>query len=113
MKPDSFIINTARGGIIDEKALIKALQGKWIAGAGLDVFEEEPFVTDSPLYYMDNVIITPHSLCWTDELYKGIWKEDAESVVNFSRGEITTNVVNKKVLQKPGFLKKLERLKCE
>ncbi|HEY0828547.1 MAG TPA: NAD(P)-dependent oxidoreductase [Bacilli bacterium] len=112
MKPSSFIINTARGGIIDEKALITALNEKWIAGAGLDVFEEEPFVTDSPLHHMENVIITPHSLCWTDELYKGIWKEAAESVVKFSRGEITANVVNKDVLQKPGFLKKLDRLKC-
>jgi phosphoglycerate dehydrogenase-like enzyme len=112
MKPSAFIINTARGEIIDEKALINALQDDWIAGAGLDVFEEEPFVTDSPLHHMDNVIITPHSLCWTNEMYKGIWKESTESVLQFSKGEIPTNVVNKDVLEKPEFLKKLDRLKC-
>jgi glycerate dehydrogenase len=56
----AYVINTARGGLIDEKALIHALQNKVIAGAGLDVQEVEPLDDASPLYTMDNVIITPH-----------------------------------------------------
>lgn len=108
MKPNAYLINTARGGIVDEAALIRALQAGTIAGAGLDVFEQEPFVADSPLHHMDNVILTPHSLCWTDELYRGLWKETTESVVRFSRGQPTDNVVNKEVLRHPDFIRKLQ-----
>ena len=61
MKASAFLINTARGGIIDEKALITALKEKRIAGAGIDVFEEEPVHPGHPLLSMDNVIATPHS----------------------------------------------------
>ena len=61
MKSTSYFINTCRGGTVDEKALIKALQGNELAGAGLDVFEEEPTSPENPLLKMDNVIVTPHS----------------------------------------------------
>ena len=61
MKPTAFIINTCRGPTIDEQALIKALQDGEIAGAGLDVLEQEPPPPDNPLLKMDNVIVTPHS----------------------------------------------------
>jgi D-3-phosphoglycerate dehydrogenase len=60
MKPTSFVLNLARGSLVDEGALIKALQEKWIAGAALDVFEQEPIDPTSPLLKMDNVIVTPH-----------------------------------------------------
>ena len=60
MKPSAFIINTARGALIDEKALIEALKNGTIAGAGLDVQENEPPEENNPLYNMDNVILTPH-----------------------------------------------------
>ena len=60
MKPTAFIINTSRGALIDEKALVEALKNHTIAGAGLDVQEEEPSKEDSPLYQLDNVILTPH-----------------------------------------------------
>ncbi len=60
MKPSAYLINVGRGGVIDERALIRALQRGWIAGAGLDVFETEPLPDDSPLWAMRNVILTPH-----------------------------------------------------
>jgi phosphoglycerate dehydrogenase-like enzyme len=60
MRPNTYLVNVARGRVIDEQALIRALREGWIAGAGLDVTEEEPLPSDSPLYTMPNVILTPH-----------------------------------------------------
>jgi phosphoglycerate dehydrogenase-like enzyme len=60
MKPSAFLINTSRGGVVDEDALYKALASKAIAGAGLDVFREEPLPASSPLLKLDNVILAPH-----------------------------------------------------
>ena len=61
MKPTAYLINTSRGSVVDEKALIEALENKKIAGAGLDVFEDEPLAVDSPLKKMSNVILSPHN----------------------------------------------------
>src|SRR5438046_6203124 len=69
MKPAAYFINVARGPIVDEPALIEALRARRIAGAALDVFEQEPVDPGNPLLTMDNVIVTPHSLCWTDECF--------------------------------------------
>ena len=68
MKPDAFLINTSRGGVIDEKALIQFLREKRIAGAGLDVFAQEPLGKDSPLKELDNVILTPHTAALTQRM---------------------------------------------
>ncbi len=71
MKPSAFLINTSRGAVVDQAALIKALEQGWIAGAGLDVFDPEPLPPDSPLLKMDNVVLSPHMAAHTDEaLYR-------------------------------------------
>ena len=69
MKPTAYFINVSRGPVVDEPALIEALRGRRIAGAALDVFEQEPVDPANPLLAMDNVIVTPHALCWTDECF--------------------------------------------
>lgn len=72
MKPTAYLINVARGPVVDEKALCEILVAKKIAGAALDVFEEEPTPATNPILELDNVIVTPHALCWTDELFGNI-----------------------------------------
>jgi D-3-phosphoglycerate dehydrogenase len=71
MKPTALLINSARGPVVDQAALVMALQEGWIAGAGLDVFDPEPLPQDSPLLKMDNVVLSPHMAAHTDEaLYR-------------------------------------------
>ena len=107
MKPTAFLVNTARGGIVNEPALCKALEGGWIAGAALDVYEEEPIPPTSPLLRMDNVILAPHCIAWTDDLFSEIGRASAQQVLTLCRGEVPGGVVNPEVLDRPGFLKKL------
>ena len=94
MKPTAFFLNVGRGPIHDEVALVRALQGNQIAGAGLDVTEVEPIANDSPLLGMDNTIITPHALCWTDECFADIAGTALRSIVDFVQGRRPTHVVN-------------------
>ena len=93
MKPSAFFVNLSRGPIADEQALIAALQDKVIAGAGIDVFEQEPVAADNPLLAMDNVIVTPHSLCWTDECFDQIAREGLACIVDFANGRRPRSVV--------------------
>jgi phosphoglycerate dehydrogenase-like enzyme len=108
MKPTAVIINTARGPIIDQQALIRALEGGRIRGAALDVFESEPLASDSPLHRLDNVIMTSHSIAWTQELFRDMGRMDCEGALSVLRGERPQHVVNKDVLERPLFLRKLE-----
>lgn len=94
MKPEAFFINMARGGVVDESALIHALEHRQIAGAGLDVFEQEPIAPDNPLLNMDQVLLTPHALCWTDECFDAIAREGLSNVIAYSRGEHPASVVS-------------------
>lgn len=93
MKPTAFFINVARGPIHCETSLIAALQTGQIAGAGLDVTEQEPIADDSPLLTMDNTLITAHSLCWTDECFEDIARTALRSIVDVSLGNRPAHVV--------------------
>jgi phosphoglycerate dehydrogenase-like enzyme len=97
MKPTAFLINTSRGGVIDETALIAALQSGTLAGAGLDVFETEPPRTDNPLLHMDNVIGTPHGLSHADESVRRCASMTEENVLAIVDGKLPPYIVNPKV----------------
>ena len=101
MKPSAYLINVARGPIVHEPALIEALRARRIAGAALDVFTNEPVENDNPLLTMDNVIVTPHALCWTDECFNNIAREGFGGLVSLARGVAPPNVVNREVLSHP------------
>lgn len=96
MKKSAFIINTARGSIIDEIALHKALKNRWIAGAALDVFEREPPLPDNPLLKLDNIIFTPHVASWTYESLRRQASVAAKDVVRFLQGEKPRHILNLK-----------------
>jgi D-3-phosphoglycerate dehydrogenase len=101
MKPTAYLINVARGPVVDEKALYQALAARRIAGAGLDVFEEEPTPADNPILELDNVIVSPHALCWTDELFANIARTAIGAIVALSSGRRPQFVVNPEALAHP------------
>ena len=109
MKPTAYLINTARGPIVDQKALTEALQNRRIQGAGLDVFEREPIDDDDPLLTLDNVIVTPHSICWTDECFDGNAKSACGSIISVASGQVPSYVVNRDVIDSPKLKRKLAR----
>lgn len=98
LKPTAFVINTARGPIVDEAALYEALKEQRLAGAGLDVFETEPLPADSPLRQLDNVILTPHSASESVESGIECRRMAIEHVVTVLRGGVPNDVVNRGVL---------------
>lgn len=108
MKPTAYFINTARGPIVDQKALTKVLQDGRIAGAGLDVFEQEPTDPNDPLLKLDNIITAPHALCWTDQCFAGNGAADVKAVLDVMKGQLPRGIVNREVTEKPGFRAKLE-----
>jgi phosphoglycerate dehydrogenase-like enzyme len=86
MKPTAYLVNTSRGPIVDEQALITALQQKTIAGAALDVFDEEPLPLDHPLRRLDNTVITPHLGYVTVETYRIFFGQTVENIQAFLNG---------------------------
>lgn len=87
MKPTAYLINTARGPIVDEAALVRALQARTIAGAGLDVFDQEPLPPGHPLLSLDNTILVPHVGYVTREQYQVRYRETVENVAAYLRGQ--------------------------
>jgi glyoxylate reductase len=99
MKKTAFLINTSRGPVVDEEALAKALQKKVIAGAGLDVFEKEPLNHNSPLLYLDNIVLTPHLASGSIETRTKMATTAATNLVSVLKGKNPPNLVNPKVLE--------------
>ena len=98
MKPSAYFINTGRGPTHNEADLIRALQEKKLAGAGLDVMEVEPTLPDNPLHQMDNVVLTPHLGGATYETLLQGAEMIAEEIVRFAAGEPLVNVVNREAV---------------
>jgi phosphoglycerate dehydrogenase-like enzyme len=101
MKSSAYLINVARGPIIDESALIEALAQGRIAGAALDVFEREPPDPSNPLLAMDNVISTAHCLCWTDTFVEAVGRDAVAGIIDVISGRLPSFVVNSEAKANP------------
>ena len=109
MKPTAFLISTARGGLVDQKALYEALRERRIAGAGLDVFEEEPVDPNDPILKLENVVVTPHGLCWTDECERIMGESVLRSIQAVASGRTPEHVVNRDAIDSTKMREKLRR----
>jgi D-3-phosphoglycerate dehydrogenase len=98
MKPTAYLINVARGPVVDQAALCQALAAWRIQGAALDVFEQEPVAPDDPILGLDNVILAPHAVCWTDECFRLNGASAVASLLDVGRGVVPKNVVNREAL---------------
>ena len=101
MRETAYLINVARGPIVDQKALTAALRERRIRGAGLDVFEQEPVDPGDPILTLDNVIVAPHAICWTDECFLGNGRSACESILDVAAGRVPKHVVNRAALEHP------------
>lgn len=97
MKPEAVLINTSRGPVIDEPALVRALTEGWIAAAGLDVLEQEPPDPDNPLLKLDNVVLTPHIAAYSDEYLEASWRLSMETAIDLAKGRWPRSYVNREV----------------
>jgi phosphoglycerate dehydrogenase-like enzyme len=110
MKPTAVLVNVARGAIVDQAALVEALRAGRLAGAGLDVFEQEPVPSGDPILGLPNVVAAPHSLGYTDQLLRGCVDSACASILAVREGRVPQYVANPMVLERPEFRSKLERL---
>ena len=99
MQPTSYLINIARGPIVDERALIEALEQRRLAGAGLDVYDREPLPTDHPFTQLDNVVLTPHIGWGTTTNFQKMVENLIDAVIKYLDGD-TSDVVNPKALER-------------
>ena len=106
MKPSAYLINIGRGKLVDTDALRDALRDGRIAGAGLDVFEPEPLLPDDELLTLDNVVLSPHSLCWTEDFTRDVAASAIASILAVAAGEPPENVLNPEVFATAAFAAK-------
>jgi phosphoglycerate dehydrogenase-like enzyme len=111
MKPGAYLINTARGGIVNEDALYETLRAGRIAGAGLDCFVGEPITKPHRFGQFDEVLLAPHAIAWTDEMFREMGRTSCQSMVDLAAGRAPRGVVNRQVLERPGFQQKWARLR--
>jgi phosphoglycerate dehydrogenase-like enzyme len=109
MKPGAFLVNVARGEIVDQRALTDCLRERRIAGAALDVFATEPLPAGDPLIALDNVILTPHWSPATVDIWQSTGLAMSTGMLRAAQGQVPENVVNRDVLTRPGFQAKLAR----
>src|SRR5439155_621197 len=109
MKPDAYLLNTARGGIVDEDALYDALRNRRIAGAAIDCFAQEPVTSPHRFGELENVLLAPHSIAWTDELFRDIGRAACQVMVDLSLGRQPRGVLNPEVFDQPAFKTKWAR----
>ena len=109
MKSSAYLINVARGPVVDQAALYEALRERRIAGAGLDVFEHEPIDPDDPILELDNVIVSPHAIGTTDETLLLVGQSACQAVLDVAAGRLPNHVVNRDVLEEPSFTARLAR----
>jgi phosphoglycerate dehydrogenase-like enzyme len=95
MKPDAYLINVGRGPLVDEAALAGALRNHRIGGAALDVFEQEPLPADSPLWDLDNLLITPHTAGLTERLWERHYRLFSENLRRYRARQALLAVVDK------------------
>ena len=110
MRRDAYLLNTARGGIVEEEALFKALQTRRIAGAALDCFEDEPVTEPHRFGELDNVILAPHCIAWTDELFRDIGRTACQSMLDLSAGQRPKGVLNPELFERTSFREKWRRI---
>lgn len=110
MQPEAYLLNTARGGIVDEEALYDALKSGRIAGAALDCFAQEPVTRPHRFGELENVLLAPHSIAWTDELFRDIGYAACQVMVDLSLGRRPGGVLNPEVFERQTFQRKWERI---
>lgn len=108
MKDTAYLVNVARGPVVDEVALTEALAHRRIAGAALDVFDPEPPHPDNPLLVLDNVILTPHSIAHTTELYRDCGRSAIRNILAVADGDLPVHVVNPDVLRSDSFVTRVK-----
>jgi phosphoglycerate dehydrogenase-like enzyme len=101
MKPSAFLVNVARGPIVDQQALTEALRDQRLAGAALDVYEREPIDPEEPLLALENVILAPHAIGLTDEIFRASGESACRSVIALAEGRVPEYVVNREALSHP------------
>ena len=109
MKPTAYLINMARGPVVDHNALVDALRNRRIAGAGLDVFYREPLPVDDPLIQLDNVVLTPHWAAGTLDVFRDAGTSNIVDMLSVSQGQLPKHIINPEVIERSGFKRKLLR----
>lgn len=103
MRTSAYFINIARGGLVDQTALAHALADGLIAGAAIDVYDPEPPANDDPLFLLDNVICTPHALCWTEDFTRDVSASVIESVIAAARGQVPAATLGRDALDETNW----------